>query len=153
MSEQFRTCIMTVDAMQWTGTNIAELQALLAPGSPLLAGLEKPTHVGVMCDRVNKGTYDASHDLQHADVNDWVVKYPSGRVAIIKAAHFAEYFEPVDAVATAELEVGRVLGDALIDATGETPFPLGGPIDATHPRALADRQPTLEADEATVTER
>lgn len=90
---QYRTRIVTVNALQWTGSNIAALQTLLAPSSPLWTGIETTKHVGIMVDKPTKSTYEQPHELQHADIGDWIVKYPSGRIAIVRQAHFEEYFE------------------------------------------------------------
>lgn len=159
----FRTRIVTVQAVQWTGENIGAVQILIAPASPLWPHGTTTMHVGLMVDKAHRTSqYDSTHELQFADVGDWIVKYPSGRVSICKAAQFEEFYEPVVPVvpvpaAAAELEVGRVLGDGGRDAA----FPLGAPITTTHPRALADRvvadvadrQPETGADSHTVSER
>ena len=142
--QSYRTRVVTVQAVQWTGGNITAVQVLIAPASPLWVEGEK--NVGIKVDNQGRGAFGLQHELQFAEVNDWIVRYPSGRVAITKAAIFDEYYEPVESLPAAELEVGRVLGDGLIEAAGDTPFPLGGTIDATHPRALADRQPETDRD-------
>lgn len=98
-------------------------------------------------DKPARTQYDPTHELQHADVNDWIVKYPSGRVAIIRQVHFEEYFEPLAA------EPLSYVGDGA--ATRDVPFVPGEPIVATHPRVLEDldRQPATEPDAHTVSER
>jgi len=141
--QSYRTRVVTVQAVQWTGGNITAVQVLIAPASPLWVEGEK--NVGIKVEPQGRNSYGLQHELQFAEIDDWIVRYPSGRVAITKAAIFDEYYEPVErAVPATELEVGRVLGDAVIDAAGDTPFPLGGKIEATHPRALADRQPETD---------
>lgn len=145
ITHKYRTRVVTVTAVQWTGDNIAALQDLLAPASPLWTGEETTKHVGVMVDKPAKMAYDSTHELQHADVNDWIVKYPSGRVAIVKQAHFEEYFEPEErpefvplpnAVPVSETELLDA-GLALGDVAG----------------ALVERQPETEQDDTTVSER
>lgn len=95
--QSYRTRIVTVDAVQWTGANLEAVQKLLWPRSPLTSGEEgKVNNLGVYVDKAAPTKYDTRHELAFADVNDWVVKYPSGRVAIVKQPHFEEYFEAVD---------------------------------------------------------
>jgi len=130
--QSYRTRVVTVQAVQWTGRNITAVQVLIAPASPLWVEGEK--NVGIKVEPQGRNSYGLQHELQFAEIDDWIVRYPSGRVSITKAAIFDEYYEPVESLPAAELEVGRVLGDGLVEAAGDAPFP----------RAVADRQPETD---------
>lgn len=146
--QTFRTRVVTVQAVQWTGDNISTVQRLLAPASPLWSP-EGHGSVGVNVDKPRRSTYDSATELQHADKGDWIVKYPSGRVVISKAGHFADFYEPVEA----RDPLAPVEEIPPTAPTATAAFPLGAPITATHPRALEDRQPETETDGVTVSER
>jgi hypothetical protein len=93
----YRTRVVTAQALQWTGENITAVQVLIAPASPLWATGEK--NIGIKIETQGRGNYGLPHELQFVEPGDWIVKYPSGRIGITKAAQFEEYYTPVEPVA------------------------------------------------------
>lgn len=101
-----------VNAVQWDGTPEAlqRLQALLWPGSPLIAtpGLEPRTkeksttygnpataHVGVHVTAPDQ--HYIGHELKFANVGDWVLRFDDGRIEIVTGSAFARRFTPAAA--------------------------------------------------------
>lgn len=153
----YRTRVVTVQAVQWTGENLEVMQTFLAPDSPFVNGrlldpAKRTLGVYVPDDdaiRTYPSLGPGQVKMAHAGVGDWIVKYPSGRIGISPSPIFDEYYQPIE---TQEAMPEPAAGVEPVHAE-RAPFGLGAPIEATHPRALADREPATETDEITVSER
>lgn len=119
-----------VTAVQWTGHNLAEVQAFLAPASPLYqpgAKRKKPMDDIAPLLQVNVRDNDADAQwaatgphfkLQTVPLHGWIVKRSDTQeLSVVDRDTFAATYE-------------ERLGDGSVAA-----FPLGAPIVATHPRA------------------
>ena len=81
---RYRRKPLTVEAVQWTGTNLAEVISLMGNGDITVAKM--PTTPPALMV--------ASPDRQvSCSLWGWVVRYPSGFFTTMRAEEFAETFE------------------------------------------------------------
>lgn len=88
----------TVRAVQWTDENVKDVQALLAPASPLWIPGQRS--IGVM---IGTGVHA---QLYYAQVEDWIVR-TGETIAILGPVEFAKRYTPVAGHADAVLDAFR----------------------------------------------
>lgn len=133
-----------VTAVQWTGHNLAEVQAFLAPASPLYqpgAKRKKPMDDIAPLLQVNVRDNDADAQwaatgphfkLQTVPLHGWIVKRSDTQeLSVVDRDTFAASYE-------------ERLGDAGLAGGVATAFPANAPIAATHPRALTTSDARVE---------
>lgn len=132
-----------VTAVQWTGHNLAEVQAFLAPASPLYqpgAKRKKPMDDIAPLLQVNVRDNDADAQwaatgphfkLQTVPLHGWIVKRSDTQeLSVVDRDTFAATYE-------------ERLTDAK-QASHAAAFGMGAPIAATHPRALTTSDARVE---------
>lgn len=136
------------DAIQFTGqADVPAVQAFLAPFSPGFGQVgtdAKPMlHVSVR-DGESEQKYPGlgvQYQLASVHVGDWILKDEDGAVIVVSAKEFAAGWEvlPGGAITVPMTMDTLVVGvDTLPphDQVERSPFGLGQPVTATHPRAV-----------------
>lgn len=141
MQMRFRGQPVEVTAIQWTGENLAAVQAFLAPLSP--AYYQTYAHAPVTLyvpvpdvgTRAQYPTLSAALHLQAMVVGAWIVQLVTGEFAVVSEGEFAQRFVPITGS-----DERRPL-----DSTA----PLGTwPATATHPRVVEANDPRNPPDSA-----
>ncbi len=140
----YRTRVTTVEAVQWTGENLVEVQRFVAPASPLLKGDDQQLGLYVRDEdaEIKWPSLGKQTKVAFVSVGGWVVRQVGGdgRLDLMTDETFARAFVPADVVL--DLGSGWRAGTAAANET--SPFVPGGPIQATHPRAIETREPVAE---------
>lgn len=81
----------TIEAVKWTGDNLAEVQAFLRPDSPLFNHRQAGPSCLIGLYVVSNKSY-SPYELQFLEVGDWIVQLPKG-FRIMTAEEFAAHYE------------------------------------------------------------
>ncbi len=141
-TQTYRTRVTTVEAVQWTGENLVEVQQFVAPASPLLTSREDRQlglHVRDTDAEVKWPSLGKQTKLAFVSVGGWVVRQVGGdgRLDLMTDETFARAFVPANEV----LDLGSVWRAGTAAANETSPFTQGGSLAATHPRAIETREP------------
>jgi hypothetical protein len=80
-----------VEAVQWTGENLAEVQAMLLPESPYLARIsETVSTLGIPV--INSDKY-IPRTMKWANIGDYIIKRADGACEVYSKGLFEEWFK------------------------------------------------------------